>query len=57
MSDAVIIAMRPNRAMWPLDNNDNGNVVEMIKHDDGAGGGGGNCGMLSYATPLWEHVR
>ena len=43
--------------MWPLDNNDNGNVVEMIKHDDGAGGGGGNCGMLSYATPLWEHVR
>ena len=47
MSDAVIIAMRPNRAMWPLDNNDNGNVVEMIKHNDGAGGGGGNCGMLS----------
>ncbi len=57
MSDAVIIATRPNGAMRPLDNNAKGSGVEMIEHDDGAGGGGGNCGMSSEVTPLWEHAR
>ena len=49
--------MRPDGAMWPLNNNDDGGGEEMIKHDDGEGGGGGNCEMSSYVTPLWEHVR
>ena len=47
MYDAEIIAMRPNRAMWPLDSDDDGGGVEMIEHDDGMGGEGGNCEMLS----------
>ena len=51
------IAMRRDGAMWPHDNDDDGGSLEMIEHDNGTGGGGGNCGMLSKATPLWEHVR
>ncbi len=42
MYDAEIIAMRPNRAMWLLDSDDDGGGFEMIEHDDGVGGGGGN---------------
>jgi hypothetical protein len=39
--------MRPDGAMWPLNNNDDGGGVEMIEHDDGTRRGGRNCGMSS----------